>query len=117
MIRLVADENFNNDILRGLVRRLPELDIARVQDVGLKGAVDARVLDWATQEARIVLTHDVSTLIGRAYDRMKQGRAVSGVIAVPQTIAIGVAVDDLALIVQCTTSADWQNQVGYLPLG
>ena len=117
MIRFLADENFNNDILRGLVRRLPELDIVRVQDVGLGGADDGRVVDWATQEDRIVLTHDVSTLVGLAYARMKQGRGMPGVIAVPQTMAIGVAVDDLALIVQCTSVVDWQNQVGYLPIG
>ena len=77
MIRFLADENFNNDILRGLVRRLPELDIPRVQDVGLKGADDARVLDWATQETRIVLTHDVSTLIHRSCVRPHEARTRS----------------------------------------
>ena len=35
VLRLAADENFNNDIVRGLVRRKPDLDIVRVQDVGL----------------------------------------------------------------------------------
>jgi hypothetical protein len=38
MIPLAADENFNADILRGLLRRRPDLDIARVQDAGLSGA-------------------------------------------------------------------------------
>jgi len=38
MIEFAVDENFNNDILRGLVRRFPGVDIARVQDVGLGGA-------------------------------------------------------------------------------
>jgi hypothetical protein len=117
MIRFAADENFNNDVLRGLVRRLPGVDIVRVQDVGLSGADDTRVLDWATADARVVLTHDVSTLICLAYERMKQGHSVPGVIAVPQSIAVGVAVADLALIVECTSVEDWQNQVGYLPLG
>lgn len=40
MLRFAADENFNADIVRGLRRRLPELDIVRVQDVGLSGADD-----------------------------------------------------------------------------
>jgi hypothetical protein len=30
MLRFVADENFNNDIVRGMLRRAPELDIVRV---------------------------------------------------------------------------------------
>ena len=38
MLRLAADENLNNDILRGLLRRRPGLDIVRIQDVGLSGA-------------------------------------------------------------------------------
>jgi hypothetical protein len=47
MLRLVADENFNGDIIRGLLRRNPKLDIVRVQDVGLSGADDTSVLQWA----------------------------------------------------------------------
>ncbi len=30
MIKLAADENFNNAILRGLLRRNPKLDIVRI---------------------------------------------------------------------------------------
>jgi hypothetical protein len=37
MVALAADENFNNDILRGLLRRKPDLDMVRVQDAGLPG--------------------------------------------------------------------------------
>jgi hypothetical protein len=35
VLKLVSDENFNGDILRGLFRRRPDLDVVRVQDVGL----------------------------------------------------------------------------------
>jgi predicted nuclease of predicted toxin-antitoxin system len=62
MLRLAADENFNGDIVRGLLRRNPKLDIVRVQDVGLSGADDPSVLKWAADQGRIVVTHDISTL-------------------------------------------------------
>jgi hypothetical protein len=42
VLRLAADENFNSDIVRGLIRRKPDVDIVRVQDVGLSGAEDPR---------------------------------------------------------------------------
>ena len=42
--RFLADENFNNDLLRALVRRLPELDIARVQDTSMAGVDDPTLL-------------------------------------------------------------------------
>ena len=38
MLLLLADENFNYDIVRGLLRKKPETDIVRLQDVGLSGA-------------------------------------------------------------------------------
>ena len=65
MLKLAADENFNNNIVRGLLRKEPGLDIVRVQDVGLKGADDPTVLEWAAQEERILLTHDVKTELSK----------------------------------------------------
>jgi predicted nuclease of predicted toxin-antitoxin system len=40
------------------MRRQPDIDIIRVQDVGLSGEDDPIVLEWAAQEGRILLTHD-----------------------------------------------------------
>ena len=54
MLRFAADENFNGDIVRGLLRRNPKLDIVRVQDVGLSGADDPSVLQWAADQGRII---------------------------------------------------------------
>ena len=44
MLRLLADENFNGDIVRALLLRQPDLDIVRVQDVGLAGVDDPDIL-------------------------------------------------------------------------
>jgi hypothetical protein len=35
MLQLVADENFNNNIVRGILRQKADVDIVRIQDVGL----------------------------------------------------------------------------------
>lgn len=61
MLRLLADENFNGDIIRGLLLRQPDLDLVRVQDVDLAGAEDPDVLAWAAENNRILLTHDRAT--------------------------------------------------------
>ena len=37
MLKLAADENFNNDVVRGLLRRRPDLDIVRIQDTEIMG--------------------------------------------------------------------------------
>jgi predicted nuclease of predicted toxin-antitoxin system len=57
MLKFALDENFNGDIVRGLRRRRPGLDLARVQDVGLTGADDPTVLGWAAAEGRVLFTH------------------------------------------------------------
>ena len=62
MFRLLADENFRGNIIRGLIRRIPTLDVTRVQDEGLSGADDPSVLEWAADNDRIVLTHDLETM-------------------------------------------------------
>ena len=84
MLRLLADENFDNDIVRGVQRRRPELDILRVQDAGLTEANDSDVLSWAAQEQRAVLTHDVTTMTRFAIDRIRKGEPMAGLFNVHQ---------------------------------
>jgi hypothetical protein len=116
MLRYAADENFNNDILRGLRRRDDELDIVRVQDVELSGAPDPVILDWAARHGRVVLSHDVSTMVGFAYDRVKAGQAMPGLFEVSRQVPLGEAIEDLLLLARCSLEGEWEGQVRYLPL-
>jgi predicted nuclease of predicted toxin-antitoxin system len=65
MIKLATDENFNGKILRGLLRRQPDIDVVRVQNSHAYQADDLTVLAWAAQENRVLLTHDIRTHNGR----------------------------------------------------
>lgn len=82
MARLATDENFNHDIVRGVRRKRPAIDLVTVEEVGLRRAVDPVVLDWAAREGRIMLTHDVSTMTKSAYERVTAGLAMPGVFEV-----------------------------------
>lgn len=116
MLRLAADENFNGDIVRGLLRRKPDLDIVRIQDVGLSGADDRAVLEWAASEGRVVVTHDISTLAGHAFEHVEAGRPMPGILAVHSRGPIGSAIDDLLLLAECSLDGEWEGQVRFLPL-
>ncbi|MCP4664995.1 MAG: hypothetical protein GY849_01410 [Deltaproteobacteria bacterium] len=116
LLRFLVDEDFDNDILRGLLRLLPELDIVRVQDVGLSGRNDASILQWAAEERRVVLTHDVSTMTAHAYARVSEGLPMPGLFAVSQSVPIGKAIEDLALLAECSLENEWEGQVRYLSL-
>lgn len=116
MLRLATDEDFNNRIVRGLLRRQPNLDILRVQDAGLAGRDDEEVLAWAASEGRILITHDVTTMKEAAYDRIAAGLPMPGVFEVSQDVPIGTAVDEILLIALCSDQDEWQGQVRFLPL-
>ena len=116
MLFLVADENFNNTIVRGLLRLKPDLDIVRVQDVGLFSADDPAVLEWAANEDRILLTHDVTTITKYAYERVDAGKYMPGVVEVSRKVPLGTAIDEILYITEICDHGELEGQVIYLPL-
>jgi hypothetical protein len=115
-IRFVADEDFDNRILRGLLRRKSSLDLVRIQDTGLSGENDASILAWASREQRVLLTHDISTMTRFAFERINSGNSIAGIIEIPQSLSIGAAIEDILLIEECCSAEDFENQILYLPL-
>lgn len=95
---------------------MPELDIVRVQDAGLSGANDPAILEWAAQQGRILLTHDVSTITRYAYQRVQDGKPMPGVFEVSRKISTGSAIEDIILLVECSRDGEWEGQIRYLPL-
>ena len=73
MLRVALDENFNKDIVRGVLRQVPEAQFLSTLGAGLKRATDPEVLAWAAAEGCILLTHDVATMTKFAYDRVRDG--------------------------------------------
>lgn len=116
MLRILADENFNHIILRGLFKQNPQIDVIRVQDVGLKGVEDPKILEWCSQYGRILLTHDVRTMKKYAYERITQGLPTEGVFEVSQSANIGAVIQDLLLLDQCTIQDEWRGQILHIPL-
>ena len=115
-LRFAADENLSGDLVRGLLRRAPALDLVRVQDAGLSGAEDPTVLAWAAREGRALLTHDVTTLTTHAYARVQAGQAMPGVVEISRAVPVGQAIEDLLLLAGASLEGEWEGHVLYLPL-
>lgn len=111
----LADINFNNNIVRGLLRRKGDLDVVRAQDVGLEGQEDDVVLAYAANTNRILLTHDISTVPEFAYARVQTGQCMPGVFIV-NGLSIGAAIEELILLAEASSPEDWHNIVAYLPV-
>jgi len=115
MLRLLADENFNGDVVRALLLRQPDLDIVRVQDVGLAGIADPDILAWAAMNDRIILTHDRATMPDYAFERLAAGESTAGVFILNDRFPVGHATDELLLIIACSEQAEWRDRVVHLP--
>jgi predicted nuclease of predicted toxin-antitoxin system len=116
MLSLLSDENLNGDIIRGLFLRQPNLDLIRVQDIGLIEVEDPEILAWAAEKQRIILTHDRATMPDFAYERIVRGEAMSGMFVINDRMPIRQAIDELLLLIDCTEQIEWKGVVLYLPL-
>ena len=115
-MRFLADENFNGKLLVALRARLIELDVIRVQDTDRIGVPDPELLQWAATQQRILLTHDVLTLAGNAFNRVRGGLPMPGIIEVRITQSIGATIDELILLIEASRPEEFENQVRYIPL-
>jgi hypothetical protein len=106
----------NNRILRGLLRRNPNLDIVRVQDAGLRGRGDAELLEWAAMEGRILLTHDVTTMKQHVDERIIAGLPMPGVFELGQDIPIGQVIEEILLVAEYSLDGEWEGHIRFLPL-
>lgn len=115
-VRFLADENIDPDVVLGLQRRIDGVDIVRVQDVGLRTLDDPTILQWAADQGRVLVSHDLRTIPGFAHDRITAGLPMPGVFLLRSTLPIADAIDELAIIAGASHADDWANRVIYLPL-
>ncbi len=115
-MRLLADENFNNQILDGIKQRVPHAAITRVQDTEMAAKPDLLVLEWAAQHGFIVLTHDVNTMSADYYVRVRAGLPVPGVFLIHSTKPVGDVIDALELILLASDESEWIGKIEYVPL-
>ena len=114
MPRFLADEGFNWFIVRGLRDRDPGVNIILVQNVGLTGAADPDILEWAAREGLIVLTHDKRTMTRDANARLVAGLPMPGVVVVHWETQVGRAIEGLLEMIGPSVEGDWENQIRYI---
>ena len=117
MLRLVSDADVHGDVIRGLRRRVPAIDLVRVQDNLAEGSTDPEVLAWAAAENRILITNDRNSMVGFAYQRAAAGEPVPGLIATTNEQSVGSTINDILVIAEYMPEDEIRNQlVVYLPL-
>jgi hypothetical protein len=116
MLKLLADENFRGEVVRGLLRALPGIDLLRVQDVGLLGANDPAILEWAADHDRIVLSHDRATLPDFANERVINALPMPGLFVFNNRMSVRQMIEELLVCHASSEHASWAHTVLYFPL-
>ena len=114
-LRFLADQNFNEDILEYVTDADPSIDILRVRHIGMDETQDPDILEWAAQQGRIVLSHDVNTMRSDAYDRVIAGLPMPGLFLVVKGRPLEQAAQDIVLLAVSSFEGEWENQVKFLP--
>lgn len=96
--------------------QVPSLNYVIVQETALRSSGDSALLAWAAEHQRVVVTYDVNTIPKYAYDRIRIGEPVAGVVIVPEDLAIGIAIEELAMLIECTEMEELANQVKYISI-
>lgn len=116
MLRLASDADVHGDIIRGILRRAPAVDLIRVQDALAEGVPDREILDWAAAENRALLTNDRNTMVGLAIARIAAGEPMPGLIVTTTRQSLGSAIDEILLIAELMSENEMRDQaVIYLP--
>ena len=113
--RFLADADFNEKIVLGLLRREPTIDFQTASQGDVIGRPDLEVLAIAARENRILISHDRGTMPAH-FARFAETQSSPGLILVSQEIDIGTAIEDLLLIWAASTLEEWRDKIGLVPL-
>jgi hypothetical protein len=94
----------------------PNFEIVRVQDIGLTDADDPDILEWASNNDRIIRTHDRATMRHYAYARVALSVLMCGVFVIDDRMPIGEAISEILLVSACSEQSEWKGLVLYFPL-
>lgn len=87
MLRLASDANVHGPVVEKLMDA--GVDLVRVVDALPEGTEDPVILEWAVAQRRVLLTNDESTMIGFAWDRVKNRLPMSGLVVMPPHYMVG----------------------------
>ena len=117
MLRLASDEDVHGPIIEGLLRQIPPVDIVRAVDVGLDHTPDPLILEWMANHGRVLITGDVNTMVGFAWERVRNKQPMPGVLALTGTGTIGQIIDDIVFVAEYYTEDEMKDMgVLYIPL-
>ena len=113
-VRLLADADFNQIILRGVKRKFPAIDFSTPAEGGIIDRDDPAVLEIAARQGRVLVSHDTTTMPDHFY-RFIETQDSPGVFLIQQDCSFSTAIESLSLIWQDSEAEEWVNHLVRLP--
>lgn len=113
--RFLADADFNQDLVKAILRRQPEIDIRVAIGGELRCLSDSQVLAIAATERRVLLSHDRKTM-PYAFGAFIATASSPGVFIISQRADRLAVIEDLLTIWASSDAAEWVNRICTLPL-
>jgi len=114
-IRFQADNDLRFAIVEAVRRREPAIDFASAQESALGGVSDPEVLNQALLENRVLISHEMRTMINHFRTHLTAGKDSPGLLMVSQNAATSEVVEAILLLWSVTSTADLHNRIYYLP--
>ncbi len=114
-VRFQADADLNQIIVTATLRREPVVDFQSSTGAGLKGLTDREVLGLAAQQGRILVTHDRKTMPTQFANFINNSQS-AGVLIVSKKLPSNAIVEELLLIWEASSPAEWINRIAKIPL-
>jgi hypothetical protein len=113
-VRFQADADFNEDIVRGVLRRESQVDFSTATTSNLRSLSDVQVLAFAARDNRILVSHDRKTM-PYAFAKYIQTNTSSGVLIVSQKTDLLRVIDEILLVWSASEAKEWTNQIAAIP--
>ena len=110
-VRFLADADLNKAIVSGVLRREPSLDFLTSQAAGLRRMTDPEVLALASEQQRVLVSHDVGTMPAHFRAFQNSRKHCAGVFLVPQSLDVRTAIDELLLIWLSSEASEWEDKL------
>ena len=101
----LTDENIEAELLIQLRSHLPHIDILDVREIGLDRTPDDEILQWAADNGRVVISHDVNSMRGLADNRARNGFPMPGIMLILEHISFGTAIEFIAQYAELESTA------------
>jgi hypothetical protein len=116
--RFLLDENLPKRLLIELRRKIPDLEIERVGELGVPdlGTPDPDILRWIEKHNYILVTNNRKSMPVHIADHFAEGRHFPGIIVMTQDMSIGEVVSELEIIWGASEAEEYFDRVEFIPL-